>query len=246
MIPVIYPNYYPEQINYSKRNNAATIVTTKVGTFSSTWNGSGKLYFDPGDSGAIEPLVLTAGGVNWDHEYLSAGSKAIKVTGDLGGVTRITLAIQNITYGVEYLHLFGTGVLEYLNIRGNNDLVGTVSDLGKFSRIAQLRIYGTQITGDLSDFGSTILSGYFGAQGLTTLSCNNTIPIFSPGSDIHLESCGFLSSEVDNFLIQASINGMSNCTVHLDGSNQAPSGTQEVTDAIAVLAGNGVILYVNT
>jgi hypothetical protein len=248
----IIPNIIDNAISSSCGNligiarTAATIVTTKVGTFSSTWWGAGTLYFDPGDGGPVEPLTLITNGVTWNHEYLSAGSKTIKITGDLSGVTVISIDSQNLTYGTKDLHLFGDGIISYLNIRSNGGLIGSVSDLGKFLSITNLRIYGTKITGDLSDFGSTVLSGYFGAQNLTTISCNSTIPIFLPGSDIHLESCGFLSSEVDNFLINASINGMSSCTVHIDGTNQAPSGAQEVTDAIATLAGNGVTLYVST
>ena len=39
---------------------------------------------------------------------------------------------------------------------------------------------------------------------------------------------------------------MHDCTLILDGTNPAPPSTQEMTDAIATLAGNGVTLYVST
>jgi hypothetical protein len=240
MIPVIYPNYYPEQINYSKRNNAAIIVTTKVGTFSSTWKGSGTLYFDPGDGGSIEPLVLTAGGVAWTHGYLLVGSKTIKITGDLSGVTTMSAPIQNVL-----------------------SLSGVVS----LTSLEQFSFYGNQIS-NFPSFGSIELS-YINISNCNISSVENISNLYGMGlfyindntitypltgidwfvatfGNYRFYSTVSTSEEVGQWLIDLSRANWSNCTVRLDGTNPAPPSTQEVTDAIAMLAGNGVTLYVST
>jgi hypothetical protein len=290
MIPVIYPNYYPEQINYSKRNNAATIVTTKVGTFSSTWKGSGTLYFDPGDGGSIEPLVLTAGGVNWDHEYLLAGSKTIRITGDLGGVTSLSAPVQNIINSLDEI-VENLGDLSLLYLHANNLLTGSLSSVSKFKNLGILGLYNSLINGDLSDVSDLIdltalflmnmpvggtLSSISNLENLVTLYLNNMditgdissvsglvklnklylnnnslsftytqFPSWS-GDTYDLSSTVSTQQEVGDLIRAAANGGMNNCIYKLDGTNPAPPSTQEVMDAIAVLAGNGVTLYVST
>jgi hypothetical protein len=289
MIPVIYPNYYPEQINYNKRNNVATIVTTKVGMFSSTWKGSGTLYFNPGDGGPIEPLVLTTGGVNWDHAYPSAGSKTIKITGDLGGVTYLAATNQNIVNKLSYIvadltslvtlsiynnSLTGdisaiAGLTNLVNLYlSGNSLTGDISAVADLTSLVTLSIYNNSLTGDISAIagltnlvnlyisGSSLTGDISAIAGLTNLvnlylyNISSTFtyaqfPAWS-GNTYDLRSTVSTSQEVGDLIRAAANGGMNNCIYKLDGTNPAPPSTQEVTDAIAMLAGNGVTLYVST
>jgi hypothetical protein len=243
MIPVIYPNYYPEQINYNKRNNVATIVTTKVGMFSSTWKGSGTLYFNPGDGGPIEPLVLTTGGVNWDHAYPSAGSKTIKITGDLGGVTYLAATNQNIVNKLSYIVADLTSLVT-LSIY-NNSLTGDISAIAGLTNLVNLYISGSSLTGDISAIaGLTNLVNLY-LYNISSTFTYAQFPAWS-GNTYDLRSTVSTSQEVGDLIRAAANGGMNNCIYKLDGTNPAPPSTQEVTDAIAMLAGNGVTLYVST
>jgi hypothetical protein len=266
MIPVIYPNYYPYQTNYNKRDNVATIVTTKVGTFSSTWKGSGTLYFDPGDGGPIEPLVLTTGGVNWDHAYPSAGSKTIKITGDLDGVTSLSAVGQNITNSLSdiVLNLISLKVLYLYNnsltgdivvISGltglvtlylyNNSLTGDISAVSGLTSLSTLHIQGNSLTGDISAVvGLTSLAILYLSYNSLTFTYIQ-FPSWD-GTVYSLISTVLTQQEVGDLIRAAANGGMNNCIYKLDGTNPAPPATQEVTDAIMVLAGNGVTLYVST
>jgi hypothetical protein len=242
MIPVIYPNYYPHQTTYSKRDNVATIVTTKVGTFSSTWKGSGTLYFDPGDGGAVEPLVLTAGGVAWNHAYPSSGSKTIKITGDLAGVTYLYLWNSSITSDLSAFSMLINLVYLYLQY---NFIAGDLSGVSGLTNLAVLQLNDNLISGDISTI--------FGLTNLTSLYLlNNSLTFvyaqFPPwsGATYDLSSTVSTSQEVGDLIRAAANGGMNNCIYKLDGTNPAPPATQEVTDAIVVLAGNGVTLYVST
>jgi Leucine-rich repeat (LRR) protein len=245
---------------------AATIVTTKVGTFASTWKGSGTLYFDPGDGGPIEPLVLTTGGVAWNHDYPSAGNKTIKITGDLEGVTSITATAQNIVNSLRDI-IFGLTNLVTLDLH-NNSLTGNISAVSGLTNLVTLYLHNNSLTGDISavsgltnlvtlDLHNNSLTGNISAvSGLTnlvTLSLHiNSLTFvytqFPPwdGNTYDLNSCVSTSQEVGDLILAAANGGMNNCIYKLDGTNPAPPATQEVTDAIVVLAGNGVTLYVNT
>ena len=216
MIPVIYPNYYPHQTNYNKRNNVVTIVTTKVGTFSSTWKGSGTLYFDPGDGGPIEPLVLTTDGVNWDHEYLSADSKTIIITGDILGVTYISA--------------------------GSNAIADI--EIDKFVSINIIALSINDLTFDCSILKNLDLS-YIKLKNNSLTFSYSVFKVWT-GSTFNFQSCFSSSSDVANAIISLANSGMHDCSLLLDGSNPAPPSTQEVIDGISTLAGNGVTLYVST
>jgi len=133
----------------------STIVTTKVGTFSSTWKGAGTLYFNPGDGGAVESLVLTAGGVAWTHEYLLAGSKIITITGDLDGVTWLTIATQNVTNSLNEI-VENLGDLSLLYLYQNNLLTGSLSSVSKFKNLNALALYSSLISGNLSDVSGLV------------------------------------------------------------------------------------------
>ena len=244
----------------------ATIVTTKVGTFSSTWQGSGTLYFDPGDGGPIEPLVLTAGGVNWDHEYLSAGSKTIKITGDLDGVTYLMAMSNNI---INYLDSIISGLtnLIILDLRINS-IYGSLSAVSKLTNLVSLYMSSNSLNEgmaalsglhnlvNLSLYNNSLIDDIATLSGLSNLVqlylFGNTLyfnyeqfPAWS-GSVYDLRSCVSTSQEVGNLIRAAANGGMNNCIYKLDGENPAPPDTQEVTDAIATLAGNEVTLYVST
>jgi hypothetical protein len=289
MIPVIYPNYYPYQTTYSKRDNVATIVTTRVGTFSSTWKGSGTLYFDPGDGGPIEPLVLTTGGVAWNHAYPSVGSKTIRITGDLDGVTSLTATAQNI---VNSLGDIISGLTNLVTLSAyNNYIVGNISAVSGLTNLVNLYLHANSISGDISAvsgltnlvnlyLNSNSISGdIFAISGLTNLvnlylnsnsisgdisavsGLTNLVNLYLHsnslsftytqfpswgGNTYDLHSCVSTSQEVGDLILAAANGGMNNCIYKLDGTNPAPPDTQEVTDAIATLAGNGVTLYVST
>ena len=219
MIPVIYPNYYPHQTTYSKRDNVATIVTTKIGTFSSTWKGSGTLYFDPGDGGPIEPLVLTADGVNWDHEYLLAGSKTIKITGDLLLATSMYIRQQGVVNNIE-------------------DIVFN------FKNLTSLSLHLNSITGDIAAISKLKLDFCVLRSNNLNFSCAE----FETwdGTFYYFDSTLSTSEEIGNLLIALANSGMNNCILYLDGTNPAPPSTQDVIDGISTLIGNGVTLYVNT
>ena len=266
MIPVIYPNYYPHQTNYNKRNNVATIVTTKVGTFSSTWKGSGTLYFDPGDGGSIEPLVLTAGGVNWDHAYPLAGSKIIKITGDLDGITYLYAISNNIVNDIDgivsrltnlvNLILYGnlisgdisavSGLTNLVNlILADNLISGDISAVSGLINLTYLNLYGNLISGDISAVSGLVNLNYLYLPNNSLSFTYAQFPTWD-GNMYDLSSCVSTSQEVGDLLRAAANGGMNNCTYRLDGTNPAPPATQEVIDGISTLAGNGVTLYVNT
>jgi hypothetical protein len=245
MIPVIYPNYYPEQINYSKRNNAAIIVTTKVGTFSSTWKGSGTLYFDPGDGGSIEPLVLTAGGVAWTHEYLLVGSKTIKITGDLDGVTFINAQSQSIQSVLNiFRHIVNCSNFNF-NFNTTNENIVLMSHV--LPSVLSLNASTMGLFGDTSVL--SILNSSCGniSLGSNNLSCDS---VFSApaltGTTFSFKNSFSDSNSVGNCIISFANGGMHDCSFYVNGTNPAPPSTQEVIDAISTLAGNGVILYVST
>jgi hypothetical protein len=266
MIPVIYPNYYPHQTTYNKRDNVATIVTTKVGTFSSTWKGAGTLYFDPGDGGPAEPLVLTTGGVVWNHEYLSAGSKIIKIIGDLSGVTYLSAASQSLINSLSDI-VSNLDYLTYLRLN-NNSLIGNISSLEKLKSLNTCLLHSNSLVGNLSSVsGLTSSSVLFlstnqligdlnnlcnltnlSYAGLAGNSFSFTYTIFPSwsGTTYYFDSCVSTSQEVGDLIRAAANGGMNNCIYRLDGTNPAPPDTQEVLDGIATLAGNGVTLYVST
>ena len=243
MIPVIYPNYYPHQTTYSKRDNVATIVTTKVGTFSSTWKGSGTLYFDPGDGGPIEPLVLTTGGVAWNHAYPSAGNKTIRITGDLDGVTHLNAPSNNVTNNLNGIVSGLTNLVQlYMH---NNSITGYISAVSGLINLTSLSLSINSITGDISAVS--------GLTNLVTLYLYNNSLSFTysqfpawGGTTYDLSSCVLTAQEVGDLILAAANGGMNNCIYKLDGTNPAPPSTQEVIDGIATLLGNGVDLYVNT
>jgi hypothetical protein len=141
----------------------STIVTTKVGTFSSTWKGAGTLYFDPGDGGAVEPLVLTTGGVNWDHEYLLAGNKAIKITGDLVGVTSLAVSGQGILNPLNEIVRSLTS-LTYI-LAPNNSLTGDIASLSGLTSLTSLSLHDNLLTGDIASLS--------GLTSLTLLYVSN-------------------------------------------------------------------------
>jgi Leucine-rich repeat (LRR) protein len=246
--------------------NTSTIVTTKVGTFSSTWKGSGILYFDPVDGGPIEPLVLTADGVAWNHEYLSVGSKTIKIIGDLSGVTYLYAISNGI---VNDLGSIVSGLTNLVNLYLRlNSISGDISAVSGLTSLVNLDLHSNSISGDISAVsGLTSLvnlylhynsiSGDISAvSGLTSLvnlylyynSLSFTYTQFPPwdGSTYDLRFCVSTSEEVGDLILAAANGGMNNCIYKLDGTNPAPPSTQEITDGIATLVGNGVTLYVST
>ena len=223
--------------------STATIVTTKVGTFSSTWKGSGTLYIDPGDGGPVEPLVLTASFVAWNHDYPAAGSKTIRITGDLSGVTYLSAQNNSITNSLREIvfGMFNLGTLYLFN----NLISSDISEISGLSNLIILNIRTNSIFGDISAVS--------GLSNLTTLTIySNTLsftytqfPAWS-GDTYDLRSCVSTAQEVGDLILAAANGGMNNCIYKLDGTNPVPPSTQEVTDAIAILLGNGVDLYVNT
>jgi hypothetical protein len=223
--------------------NTSTIVTTKVGTFSSTWKGSGILYFDPVDGGPIEPLVLTADGVAWNHEYLSVGSKTIKIIGDLSGVTYLYAISNGIVNDLGSIVSGLTNLVDlYLRL---NSISGDISAVSGLTSLVNLDLHSNSISGDIS-----------AVSGLTSLvnlylyynSLSFTYTQFPPwdGSTYDLRFCVSTSEEVGDLILAAANGGMNNCIYKLDGTNPAPPSTQEITDGIATLVGNGVTLYVST
>jgi hypothetical protein len=244
MIPVIYPNYYPHQTTYNKRDNVATIVTTKVGTFSSSWKGSGTLYFDPGDGGPIEPLVLTIGGVAWNHVYSAAGSKIIGITGDLSGVTFIQVSNQSIINSIHDLVSNLTVNLQYLYIN-DNLIYDDVSALSELTGVIAFNIYNNAFHGDISALVGLINVDYLRIFGNLLSFTYTQFPAWS-GVVYDMSSCVSTSQEVGDLIRAAANGGMNNCIYKLDGTNPAPPDTQEVIDGISTLAGNGVTLYVST
>jgi Leucine-rich repeat (LRR) protein len=224
--------------------STATIVTTKVGTFSSTWKGSGTLYFDPGDGGPIESLVLTTGGVAWNHAYPSAGNKTIRITGDLDGVKYLLFPSTSTI-----INSLGEVVSRLINLEtldiANNFIVGNFSAISGLINLITLYLYGNLISGDISAVS--------GLNNLNTLYIRNnnlsfTYTQFPPwsGNTYDLRSCVSTSQEVGDLILAAANGGMNNCIYKLDGTNPAPPSTQEVIDGISTLAGNGVTLYVST
>jgi Leucine-rich repeat (LRR) protein len=222
--------------------NTSTIVTTKVGTFSSTWKGAGTLYFDPGDGRPVEPLVLAPSYVAWNHDYLSSGSKTIKITGDLSGATYFAAQNNSITNSLgdivsclsnlDALYLF------------NNLISSDISAVSRLSNLTILNLRTNSIFGDLS-----VVSRLTNLVTLTIYSNNlsftyTQFPAWD-GDTYDLRSCVSTSQEVGDLIRAAANGGMNNCIYKLDGTNPAPPGTQEVTDAIAALAGNGVTLTVS-
>ena len=245
MIPVIYPNYYPHQTNYNKRNNVATIVTTKVGTFSSTWKGSGTLYFDPGDGGPIEPLVLTptGSGVAWNRAYPSVGSKIIKITGDLSGVTYLYAVSDNVIndLGSIVSRLIN---LTYLNLY-NNSISSDISAVSGLTNLNYLLLYANSMVGDISAVSGLTNLTYLSLHSNTFSFTYTSFPAWS-GDTYDLRSCVSTAQEVGDLILAAANGGMNNCIYKLDGTNPVPPDTQEIIDAIAILLGNGVDLYVST
>jgi hypothetical protein len=148
----------------------ATIVTTKVGTFSSTWKGAGTLYFDPGDGGAVEPLVLTSGGVAWNHEYLLAGSKTITITGDLNGVTSLDTSVQGIINSLNDIVKSLTS-LTYLTMYGNS-ITGELSTLSKLMSLTYIRLDGNSIIGELSPLSGLTSLTYLALSAMPSLTGN--------------------------------------------------------------------------
>jgi Leucine-rich repeat (LRR) protein len=223
--------------------NTSTIVTTKVGTFSSTWKGSGTLYFDPGDGGPIEPLVLTTGGVAWNHAYPSPGSKTISISGDLIGITYLLAQTQNIVNSLGEIVSALTNLASlYIS---SNPITGTLSVISGFSGLINLYLSNSSINGNLSS-----LSGLINLSNvsLPNNSLSFTYTQFPPwdGNTYDLRSCVSTSQEVGDLILAAANGGMNNCIYKLDGTNPVPPGTQDITDGIATLAGNGVTLYVST
>jgi Leucine-rich repeat (LRR) protein len=223
--------------------NTSTIVTTKVGTFSSTWKGSGTLYFDPGDGGAVEPLVLTAGGVTWNHEYLLAGNKTINITGDLDGATTITLSGNSIINSLnDVVTKFTSVSLLYLS---NNYITGDFFSLSGLNSLYYLSIVNNSLTCDLSSLATLTVINYLYVYGNSLTFTYTQFPPWS-GNIYDLHSTVSTSQEVGDLIRAAANGGMNNCIYKLDGTNPAPPSTQEVLDGIDTLAGNGVTLYVST
>ena len=245
MIPVIYPNYYPHQTNYNKRNNVATIVTTKVGTFSSTWKGSGTLYFDPGDGGSIEPLVLTAGGVAWNHAYPLSGSKIISITGDFSGITSIAAPSQSMQ-SVLNIFRYATNCSYFdFNFNTTNESIELLRNV--LPAVLSLNASTMGLTGDISVLSLLNVGCLNMSLGVNSFSCSS---VFSApaltGYTFSFRDSFSNSNSVGNCVVSYANGGMHNCSLNVAGTCPAPPSTQEVTDAIAILAGNGVTLYVNT
>jgi hypothetical protein len=220
-----------------------TIVTTKVGTFSSTWKGAGTLYFDPGDGGAVEPLVLTTGGVTWDHEYLLAGNKTIKITGDLNGVTSLLASGQDIVNSLNYIVPSLTSIVT-LSLHYNS-LTGDISAVSGLTNLVALYLHGNSLTGDISAVSglTNLVALYLFNNSLTFTYAQ--FPSWS-GSMYDLRSTVSTQQEVGDLIRAAANGGMNNCIYQLDGTNPSPPDTSEVNDAISTLTGNGVTLYVST
>jgi internalin A len=192
----------------------STIVTTKVGTFSSTWRGAGTLYFDPGDGGAIEPLVLTAGGVNWDHEYLLAGNKTIKITGDLNGVTYLSAPSNNVTNGLSEII---SGLTNLVNLYLHyNSITGDISAVSGLTNLVSLFLYNNSITGDISAVsGLTNLVSLYLLNNSTTgdisavSGLTNLVNLFLSNNSItgDISAVSGLTNLVSLFLSNNSITG---------------------------------------
>ena len=220
----------------------ATIVTTKVGTFLSTWYGSGTLYFDPGDGGAVEPLVLTTGGVAWNHSYLSAGSKTIRITGDLGGITRIDCT-NVLVADVNLDHLDVNNCI-YLLFQDNN-----LTTLDKFAHFVNLNggyFYGNNIV-DIKAFAESI--GNYASYRLYLYSNPVVYPLggiiwkVQTGNTKRLNSIFSTSDEVDRCLIDLNTALWSGCIIYIDGTNPAP--TAAAAAALAGLASRACTVYTN-
>ena len=222
--------------------NTATIVTTKVGTFSSMWYGSGTLYFDPGDGGAVEPLVLTTGGVAWNHSYLSAGSKTIRITGDLGGITRIDCDSNNVTdVSLDYLDINNC---IFLFFQDNN-----LTTLDKFARFVNLNncyFYDNDIV-DIKAFAESI-----GNYTSFRLYLYGNPVVYPPGGIVwktqtgntkRLNSIFLTSDEVDQCLIDLNTALWSGCIIYIDGTNPAP--TAAAAAALAGLSSRSCTVYTN-
>lgn len=139
-----------------------TITTTKNGTFSSTWKGSGTITVDWGEGGATEDFVLTAGGVSVSHAYGDASEKTITVTNALSGVTSLVgdSTSTNAVTGLNSLTAC-TFMTWYFN---------SITDLSGFAGMPVIDELGLAFNSSLADISP--LSGLTSLTRLSLHQCN--------------------------------------------------------------------------
>lgn len=130
------------------------MTTTKSGTFSSTWKGSGTILVDWGIDGSFEEFELTAGGVVVSHIYPDTSEKTICVHGDIDGVTSLVADSQSIS-AVDGLYNLtsATFVTFYFN---------SITDLSGFA--------GMPVIGEIGLSFNPGLDDIYPLAGLTTLT----------------------------------------------------------------------------
>jgi hypothetical protein len=127
----------------------------------------------------------------------------------------------------------------------NNSISGDISAVSGLTSLANLSLHDNSISGDISAVSGLTSLVYLYLYVNTLSFTYSQFPAWS-GTTYDLSSCVSSSQEVGDLLRAAANGGMNNCTYRLDGTNPVPPGTQEITDAIGILAGNGVTLYVST
>lgn len=145
-------------------DEAVTLTTTKSGTFSSTWKGSGTLYVDWGVDGTFEEFELSAGGVAVNRDYPDSSEKTIRVYGALSGVTSITADSNSISDVGGLSHLTSTTLLTLYF----NDL----TDLSGFIGMPAIDEIGIAFNSGLDDISP--LSGLITLTRLSLHQCNVT------------------------------------------------------------------------
>lgn len=225
---------------------AATITTTKVGTFSMTLRGyPGSLTVDWGDGSAPQIVTLLGVGTSVvvNHTYVLAGSKHIVLTAP----ELITYVFANSQSIVSALVSFINKLkfLSYLSLNFNALSEDISAIRSVLSNLTSLNLSTCSLVGDISVLEDASAAYTNISLGQNKLTCENVFssPAFT-GSSYSFRSSISVASHVDNALISFASGGMHNTSLYLDGTN--PARTSASDAAVATLLGNAVVLYVNS
>jgi hypothetical protein len=239
MLTSITPSIVPSivrSIGGGPSTKSVILTTTKSGTFTITLKGSGTVTFSWGDGSAKEDFVLSGSDTPCSHVYPDTAEKTVKITGDLLGVTFFGCLNMSMTGDISELKLF-TNVqylecwnnpgwhgdisfmrklesLWFIGFQGSSFITGDISVIKNFA-LSAAYFLSTDIYGDVSDAPSVVNTLYLSN---TNIGCSSTVPVWF-GENIHLENNEWTSTEVDNFLIQAQVAGVTDCTINIAGTN---------------------------